>query len=681
MAIRGLVAIAMGLVLAAAAGAAELVVDQGNPAAADTNPGTADQPFKTVSKAVSAVQPGDVVLIKAGVYREIVKVAASGTAEKRITVKAAPGQRVLINGADEVKLWRKCTREEGRGNPNWEKFYVVEMAEAPSTLFQDGQYLKKPRWPVDGKLATEGGQANSVVDSKNLTQPAGFWEGGTLIVRVDKIGSYKPGLITAYDPARHELTTDKPRTDPTVAGKDLYWIENVVTIIHQPGEFAVDARTKPAKVYLWPLGDADPSTRRMETPVRGPFLVTWGAGVGFVTFDGLEAAYGEGSAFGGDDKVSKGSHDIEVVNCVGHHMERAGFSSYDLSRMTVRRCVFARNDYGLMFTEGKDCLAEENLARSCRTDGFVVSWNADNVRLIRNASVDNWFSNHPDGFQIYRQVKNLYLEGNLFFNVGQGCMMEEAELGKFVNNMIVGTHHTGVIFGGGNAKVEEQVRKFELNGNTIAFTGFKGLSSNGPDMVLRNNVILGGDRTVTRVSSKSWQADYNLYGQPEGWKLAKAEGQDVHSKIVPQPKFRCAPPEAIAFVIDQWDKTKPLELNTPGKFYLNEPPSQHFKVGDHVEVNFDGLVRKAVEVTDEYIVFDPPLPALHEWRWETIVNWKDRTDFAWDLRLADDSPGKGLGDKGQDVGSTIDIQAYLQGDFNGDGKRELPAVSADVLKP
>jgi len=547
-------------------------------------------------------------------------------------------------------------------------------------LLQDGHYLKKPRWPADGKLATEGGAANSIIDSKNLTQPAGFWEGGTLVVRVAKIGSYKPAMINAYDPAKHELVTDKSRTDPTVAGKDQYWIENVVTILDQPGQFAVDARTKPVKVFLWPLGDADPAKGRLETPARGT-LVTWGPGACFLTFDGLEAAYGEGSAFGGDDKSSKGSHDIEVVNCIGHHVERAGFSSYGLSKMTVRRCVFARNDYGVMLAESDDCLIEENLAKDCRVDGLVVSWNSDNARLIRNASIGNWFSNHPDGFQIYRHVTNLYLEGNLLFNDGQGCMMEEAEGGKFVNNMIVCTHHTGVILGGGS-KLEEQVRKFELNGNTIAFTGFRGLSSNGPDMVLRNNVLLGGDQTVTRVTSKTWTADHNLYGQPEGWKLSTADGKDVHSKIVPNPKFRSAPAVPIAFVIDQWHQdTKPLSLNTTSKFYLTLPPNKFFAVGDHVEVNFDGVVRKVTESTDQYVAFAPPIASLHEWRWETIVNWKDRTDFVWDLRLADDSPGKKMGDQGQDVGSTIDIQAYFKGDFNGDGKRDLPTLHDDVMKP
>ena len=123
-----------------------------------------------------------------------------------------------------------------------------------------------------------------------------------------------------------------------------------------------------------------------------------------------------------------------------------------------------------------------------------------------------------------------------------------------------------------------------------------------------------------------------------------------------------------------------LEKCTPGKLYLMSGPlGRYFAVGDHVETNCDGVVRRVTEATDEYVAFEPPLKRLHHYGWNTLVNWKDRKDFVWDLRLADDSPGKRIGDDGKDVGSDIDIQAYMKGDFNGDGRRDLPQVPADML--
>jgi hypothetical protein len=114
---------------------------------------------------------------------------------------------------------------------------------------------------------------------------------------------------------------------------------------------------------------------------------------------------------------------------------------------------------------------------------------------------------------------------------------------------------------------------------------------------------------------------------------------------------------------------------TPSALYLyGAPLSDHFEVGDHIEVNFDGRARKVTSVAEDHIVFEPPLGKLHHHGWDVVVNWKDGSEFAWDVRPAADSPARGMGEDGRDVGSTVDIQAYRRGDFNGDGKRDIPTL-------
>ena len=75
----------------------------------------------------------------------------------------------------------------------------------------------------------------------------------------------------------------------------------------------------------------------------------------------------------------------------------------------------------------------------------------------------------------------------------------------------------------------------------------------------------------------------------------------------------------------------------------------------------------------DYIVVDKPLaePPLAI---QSIANWGDKTDFTWDLHLAAGSPAKGAGPNGGNLGSSVDVQAYIKGDFNGDGKRDLPVL-------
>ena len=76
------------------------VVDQAAPGAADTNPGTEQQPFKTVQRAADAAGPGDTVYVMAGTYDERVKVKTGGTEGKPIAFVAKPRHLVTVAGLD-----------------------------------------------------------------------------------------------------------------------------------------------------------------------------------------------------------------------------------------------------------------------------------------------------------------------------------------------------------------------------------------------------------------------------------------------------------------------------------------------------------------------------------------------------------------------------------------------------
>lgn len=83
-------------------------VAQSNPAADDENPGTEERPWFTIGHAAPVLQPGERVVIHAGVYREWVKPARGGDAPDRmIAYEAAPGEGVVLKGSD---LW----------TPEWE---------------------------------------------------------------------------------------------------------------------------------------------------------------------------------------------------------------------------------------------------------------------------------------------------------------------------------------------------------------------------------------------------------------------------------------------------------------------------------------------------------------------------------------------------------------------------------
>jgi len=96
----------LGLFAAGNVQGATYYVSQSHPAAADTNAGTESQPWKTLTRAAGAIEPGDTVLIGDGVYREQLRIEKSGTAQKPIRFEALPGANVVLTGADRVTGWK-----------------------------------------------------------------------------------------------------------------------------------------------------------------------------------------------------------------------------------------------------------------------------------------------------------------------------------------------------------------------------------------------------------------------------------------------------------------------------------------------------------------------------------------------------------------------------------------------
>jgi hypothetical protein len=74
----------------------------------DKNPGTPGSPFLTIQAAANIAQPGDIITVHQGVYRERITPPRGGESEtKRITYRAAEGEKVQIKGSEIIKNWEK----------------------------------------------------------------------------------------------------------------------------------------------------------------------------------------------------------------------------------------------------------------------------------------------------------------------------------------------------------------------------------------------------------------------------------------------------------------------------------------------------------------------------------------------------------------------------------------------
>jgi len=78
----------------------------------DANAGTPEAPLRTIQHAADLAQPGDVITVHQGVYRERVNPPRGGESEtKRIVYQAAPDEKVTIAGSEPVKGWEKVASD------------------------------------------------------------------------------------------------------------------------------------------------------------------------------------------------------------------------------------------------------------------------------------------------------------------------------------------------------------------------------------------------------------------------------------------------------------------------------------------------------------------------------------------------------------------------------------------
>ena len=78
----------------------------------DAGSGSQAVPYRTIQHAADLAQPGDIVTVHEGVYRERVNPPRGGESDaKRITYQAAPGENVTITGSEAVKGWMKAEND------------------------------------------------------------------------------------------------------------------------------------------------------------------------------------------------------------------------------------------------------------------------------------------------------------------------------------------------------------------------------------------------------------------------------------------------------------------------------------------------------------------------------------------------------------------------------------------
>jgi hypothetical protein len=624
--------------------------------------GSPERPFRTIGDALKAAGAGDTVTVHGGVYRESVRISG-GSETTPLVLRAARGERVVITGATRISGWRK------RDGP----VFTAAVDFKPERLLVDLQDLPMAQEPDEGWWQAEEVEELTLVDKRHLVGLAPAIQGGEAYIWTRHGNTFFTAPVKQLDPDRGTLTVEQASRWMRLTRGDRYTLRNHPAWIDRPGEWAVEALDgkdeSGYRVHLWP---PDPSVlERVEAP-RESRRVLLVQNAENVRLEGLEVSSSAKTGI----EVSR-SRNIEILRCVTHNNGQTGVGARDCRDISVRQCISWHNYLGVTLHTVEGALVEECDIGHNGMDGLIVSWNTDDVTIRRCCIHHHLLWGHPDNLQVYRGVTGLRLIDNLLLAGGQSIMMEETSGGILKGNMIIGCGAYSVILGHGNSK------DYRIQGNTIAFSGYGCLNLTASDYDVCENVFMTGhDGPAYGVRGVSgYKADRNLFFKAReldntqilvsdrGWnqsleQFREATGQDRNS-VVGDPEFRNAP---VAYgVVDSGRLTD----CTRDTWFLGRG-AELFGVGDTIEVDFDGKARKVTHREGDRITVSPGL-AGKPIKGLLLCNW-GRQDPGLDLRLREGSPGAELSASGGPVGSRIDIQAYLRGDFDGDGRRDLPAL-------
>jgi len=146
----------------------------------DSGSGNQAGPLLTINKAASIAQPGDTVVVHAGTYREWVRPARGGAGEdKRITYRAAPGEKVFVKGSERITSW---THQEGSpANPRGGQVWKVELPNSffgdynPYALTLSGGWLNYGQWHHRGDVYLKGEAFYEKQTAEEVNQAEQTW--------------------------------------------------------------------------------------------------------------------------------------------------------------------------------------------------------------------------------------------------------------------------------------------------------------------------------------------------------------------------------------------------------------------------------------------------------------------------------------------------------------------------
>lgn len=257
----------------------------------DTNSGSINSPFKTISKAASILKAGDICLIREGSYHEKIRLETlHGTKSQPIIFKAYQNEKVTLDGSVPIQS-------------KWEKYngdiYQTKIERQVWQLFVDGKSMCSARWPNgnwnDGSvwdktksmMWPEKGKFGNYINESLKDLDFSLEDGGILIVNSGSFKTYK-ALITGHLVNSNNFTFDTTNVKVHFSykgkvEKHAYFLEGKKELIDTNGEWFYEPKTQ--MLYLQTEKGTNPNKLNIRGKVQS--YAIQGKNSSFIKIEGI----------------------------------------------------------------------------------------------------------------------------------------------------------------------------------------------------------------------------------------------------------------------------------------------------------------------------------------------------------------------------------------------------------
>jgi alpha-N-arabinofuranosidase len=580
----------------------------------DSGDGSAHDPFRTISAAAAVAQPGDVITIHAGTYRERIDPPRGGVSEnQRITYQAAPGEEVFIKGSEIATGW------EPLGESTWKTTVA-------NTLFGDfNPYVDqiKGDWfnpmgrvhhtgavYLNGHWLTEASTFEEVLLPASAT-PLWFAVSDTIPEGTTTIWAQFPGI----DPNNElvEINVRQTVFYPSKTGINYLTIKGL-TMEHAATPWAPPTAEQIGIIGTnWSKGWIIEDNTVLYSTCTGIALGKYGD-----EYDNTSANSAEGYVATIERALKNGWS----ADNIGHHMvrnnhiahcEQAGIvgslgpafsqiTGNEIHDIHVRRLFSGAEMAGIKFHGAVDCLISENHIYRTKL-GIWLDWMAQGTRVTRNFLHDNGPSE-----DLFLEVSHgpCLVDHNLFLS--PFALVVNSQGAAYAHNIFAGrfyiytgeqrltpyllTHSTEVA---GLAKNESGDERF-YNNILIGQADLGLYDKTVLPVTMEGNVFLHGAKPgkteSTPLTNPDFNPDIRISQQEDGWYLEMAVDQSwsdgqkrqlittqlLGNAITPNLPFE--QPEGSPYRLDR--DYHGLKINAenpfPGPFVLDTYQQQPIKV-------------------------------------------------------------------------------------------------------